>query len=1650
EYRLVGKLGQGGMGDVYIAKQDSLDRLLAVKVIKPLKGRRRAQLIRDGKLEQIEEERQKQFLSEAIVTSDLDHPNIVPIHDVALTSRGDLFYSMKRVVGTPWSDAIRKNTRDENLEILLKACDAVAFAHTRGVIHRDIKPENIMLGKFGVVMVMDWGLALPTSDYEKQDSIYLSSGLGGTPAFMAPELATGPLKAIGPAADVYLLGATLYMIITGKAPHQAKNVMDCLRAVKSNTIRPVPQEQQGELLDIALKAMETDPKDRYPDVPSFQQAIRDYRSHAESISLAMRASEDLEAGTRDRSYADLSRAAFRFEEAIRSWPGNRRATEGLELTRTTHAQLALEGGDFDLGLSLLNEENAEHEQLIRQLRNSIQERDSRQSRLQAMRRVAVAMLAFILIGGAVALALINNARSVAENALGRESLARQAEEKERVKAENAAAAEKAAKVQAVAAKEAETAAKNDAIAAKEDETKAKLEAIAAKAAETDAKQAAERDRDKAKAAEEQEKIAKLAAEKSRDEAQESRDKARIAQAVAERERERARYEQYVSMIGLAKARLDRNEADGARDILNRLRTLKAFKQQINRWEWRWLWQQANQSQSTESISDSAVDLATSPNGEFALVVLADGGLQRLTLSREFELSRPTVFADGALAEDKATCVAIDVSGQTIAVGTRSGDVLILDAAGSLQRKAAMHTSRVNDAQFTSDGLLVTGSSDRTLRVWDPQSADAQSAIDGETSQAAYHLSAVRQIAAAGTREELRVVAAVSENTNGRIAVWDVTFKPTETTGDSVGKIEWERSGTMTSHRAPVTAVAITADGQSIASGDLGGHVFVWNPSKADSIDYKQQILDAIDLVNTEAEERPEAIEPADMIRLVDGSLDQNADDRTSRIVAAHRDAIRSVRFSPDGRSIVTASDDYTIKLWDSKPAQLVQTLKGHGGWVVSADFLPAAETTILSASNDASVRTWVSGTYVGAAVVNQFSDEQDRQTQAHADEIVSAVFSADGQKVVTASQDHTARIMRVDPKNFTFKQSVRLENELLDEGSAFVAMSLGLDQSSERLFIGSADATIRVWDLMQGTQLSEIRGTGLNTSFAVSQDGRFLLTGSSDPKAKALLWKIDADTNAPPILLHQLGAEQHDEAVTAFAISPESKQLFTADRTGRAYLWDRETGNVIDPPINAVLGFRVDAAAFSPNGKELLIASDNKQVTIVDIAGEKDDTSLPHDGIVTQLMFVGEYLLTISEGEEGDERFSEASFWDLKNRRRVTLDRVANPLVRDDQDSARGQVVSSVWFDQESDRVVVSRASNDGSASSVKLFEVDPLRRRLDQNDLDGATRSTRSFALPSVLGSAQAVMLMSEDRLITMNRNGGFQWSLKSQRLLKSYRPHATLTESAFSPDGKYVVTVSRSLKIWDADTGKALAKLESSRPIETVQFAPMPISEQDYVLATGDVDGNVALWKWDPVQKQVKLIRELVDSTASTSATRVRSVRFSPTAEQLFVVGESGRCQIWSTTTDDPPKTLLAPDVDFLCGAISADGFVFAAGAEDKEVRVWRLDEETLQPPVTLDGHADAVNGVVILGSLEDGIRVVTASSDDTVRVWDPRLDVVTESSESPRGREIVSLRQHAGNVTSVDATRDGSLLMTAGRDGKVILWPAKPPPENLFAPE
>lgn len=405
DYEIVSKLAEGGMGIVYIARQLSLNRQLAIKTLKPMSERERKKLSH-VKMSQVARHRREMFLSEALVTANLVHPNIVPIHDLCQTADGTPFYSMKRVEGTPWNKVIKTKTIEENLEVLLKVADAVAYAHHNGVINRDLKPENIMLGEFGEVIVLDWGLSVPAPDSGKSKFASPSASIGaGTPAYMAPELWAGPPEKIGRGSDIYLLGAILYEMLAGHPPHAFANPSGHGQAtvfqIIDSVLRPnaiVPTQIKGELMDIAMEAMRTRPEDRHQSVQEFQVAIRNYQRHEESRTLTSRADELVhgKAGTSVESYSDYQTACALYEEAIRGWNGNEKAEEGLFYTQLKYAELAFKRGDFDLGLQTVGSRRAKE---FVALRDKLTKAKTRRNRQKTITTALIAAFFLAVIGG---------------------------------------------------------------------------------------------------------------------------------------------------------------------------------------------------------------------------------------------------------------------------------------------------------------------------------------------------------------------------------------------------------------------------------------------------------------------------------------------------------------------------------------------------------------------------------------------------------------------------------------------------------------------------------------------------------------------------------------------------------------------------------------------------------------------------------------------------------------------------------------------------------------------------------------------------------------------------------------------------------------------------------------------------------------------------------------------------------------------------------------------------------------------------------------------------------------------------------------------------------------------------------------------------
>jgi serine/threonine protein kinase/formylglycine-generating enzyme required for sulfatase activity len=279
KYEIVKEIARGGMGAVYKARQRDLNRIVALKVM--LSGA----MASEGE--------KKRFLREAEASAKLKHPNIVPVYDIGEVD-GNLYFTMDFVEGAPLSEKKQELTRDQLLDVMIKVCDAVAYAHMRGIIHRDLKPANVMMDRRGEPLIMDFGLAKETSTENESgdpDVRTREGSIMGTPHYMPPEQAEGQVSEIDLRSDVYALGVIVYELWTGQLPFTAKRIAELMRQVielEPPSPRSIDASVPWEIEAIALKAMEKQKARRYDSALEMKRDLERFKS-GESI-LARQAS----------------------------------------------------------------------------------------------------------------------------------------------------------------------------------------------------------------------------------------------------------------------------------------------------------------------------------------------------------------------------------------------------------------------------------------------------------------------------------------------------------------------------------------------------------------------------------------------------------------------------------------------------------------------------------------------------------------------------------------------------------------------------------------------------------------------------------------------------------------------------------------------------------------------------------------------------------------------------------------------------------------------------------------------------------------------------------------------------------------------------------------------------------------------------------------------------------------------------------------------------------------------------------------------------------------------------------------------------------------------------------------------------------------
>jgi serine/threonine protein kinase len=356
------RLARGGQGEVWRALQPSLDREIAVKILGS-------------------ESDAVGFLQEAYTSAELDHPNIAPVYEMGTSTIGGRerrFLAMKLVRGAPWHELLARDrsngklTRDgylaKHLNVLVSVCNAVAYAHSKRIIHRDLKPRQVIVGDYGEVYLLDWGLALclrrrapNVGGADAMPKFRLRNGASnraGTPAYMAPEQTISSSAELGFRTDIYLLGAILFEIVAGSPPHAAETASLAYKRACENWIHPLPDDCPPELRAIIQRSLDEEPGRRFGTVNKFRASLEDYLSGAsrqrESREIVQRVSKRMEEAEKAPiqgydHYVETERDLVR---ALSLWPGNWSAAKLRQRVALQCAKAALAGRDLKLARAL--------------------------------------------------------------------------------------------------------------------------------------------------------------------------------------------------------------------------------------------------------------------------------------------------------------------------------------------------------------------------------------------------------------------------------------------------------------------------------------------------------------------------------------------------------------------------------------------------------------------------------------------------------------------------------------------------------------------------------------------------------------------------------------------------------------------------------------------------------------------------------------------------------------------------------------------------------------------------------------------------------------------------------------------------------------------------------------------------------------------------------------------------------------------------------------------------------------------------------------------------------------------------------------------------------------------------------------------------
>ncbi|MGB7442466.1 MAG: hypothetical protein WA919_15485 [Coleofasciculaceae cyanobacterium] len=726
----------------------------------------------------------------------------------------------------------------------------------------------------------------------------------------------------------------------------------------------------------------------------------------------------------------------------------------------------------------------------------------------------------------------------------------------------------------------------------------------------------------------------------------------------------------------------------------------------------------------------------------------------------------------------------------------------------------------------------------------------------------------------------------------------------------------------------------------------------------------------------------------------------------------HDATVNSVIFSPDGKTIASASGDWTIKLWN-REGKLLDTLQSHHAIVNSINFSPDGKM-IASASVDGTIKLWNSKgellcTFHGHHIaVYSVSFSPDGKTIAfggrskliklwsiegellhickgHEDAVNSVSFSPDGKMIASGSKDRTIKLWNSEGKLLHTLQSHNA-----------VVCSVSFSPDGKMIASASWDGTIKLWSI-KGELLHTLPGNYVavnNISF--SPDGKIIISANGDGTFK--MWSIEGE------LLHIFRG--HEDAVNSVSFSPDGKVIASGSRDKTIKLWSYEGQfpHTLQDHEDAV-----NSVSFSPDGKIIASGSKDKTIKLWSYEGRLLKTLRESYYAIYSVSFSSDGQTIASASGDGTIRL-----WSSEGQLLQIL-------------KGHSAVVNSVSFSP--DGKMIASGSRD---QTIHLWSIEGLLLRIFQ----GHEAAVNSVSFSS---DGQAIASASWDGTIKL-------WNLKG-KLFKTLRGHdLTVNSVSFSPDNKIIASGSRdrSIKLWSIE-GELLHTLQGHEAtVNSVGFSP-----DGKTIISASKDRKIKLWSCEG---------ELFDTLQGHEAA-VNDVSFSPDGKTIASASEDKKIKLWSRggkLLDTLQRNnYMVNNISF-----SPDGKTIASASRNGKIKIWNREGQLLH---TLKGHKATVNDV---NFSPDGKTIASGGGDWTIKLWDGEKQLsyaiqwhnydVNSVSFSPDGKTLASasrdrtikvwnrkgqllhtLLGHKATVNSASFSPDGKMIVSASGDKTVKIW-------------